>query len=290
MDHDGRVNLEWLSVNDSENETGGTAIKRATWALPLSELIGTLLLVAVGCSFVVIDFAPKSPVVHGIPDVGVRRAITGFLFGLTGGAIALSKVGKISGAHINPVVTLAFWLHHKISGWMALRYLVGQFLGAIIGAGLLVLWGGWAKITHYAATTPGPEGAWVAVVGETITTFCLVVALFSFLGSKKLRRYTPGIFPVLYAVMVWLEAPWSGTSTNPARTLGPAVVSHVWSGWWVYFVGPLLGMVLGILVMGPVLRFFAWEIASAKLYYFHHDPYQVFHGHLHRSQDRQSTG
>lgn len=257
----------------------GEDMAKTAWFLGLSELVGTLLLIAVGCSFVVLDFAPGSPVVHWIPDPGVRRALTGFLFGCTGGSIALSKVGKISGAHINPVVTLAFWFQQKLSGPVALVYMGAQFVGAILGAALLGVWGPWAHQTFYAATTPGPLGPEVAVLGEAITTFCLIVGLFIFVSHPRLRRFTPGIFPILYAIMVYLEAPWSGTSTNPARSLGPAVVAHLYTGLWVYAVGPLAGTILGLLVLRRLLPFFEWEIEVAKVYHFHHDPHHVFHRH-----------
>jgi len=80
------------------------------WPLWGSELVGTALLVAVGCSFVVLDFGAGSPVAALVPGAGVRRALTGFLFGSAGALIAVSPVGKVSGAHLNPAVTFAFWL------------------------------------------------------------------------------------------------------------------------------------------------------------------------------------
>jgi aquaporin Z len=72
--------------------------------------------------------------------------------------------------------------------------------------------------------------------------------------------------------MVPLEASISGTSTNPARTLGPAVISGQWDGWWIYWVGPLLGMLLGILACS----FFIRKIEVAKLYYFESDNRRFF--------------
>ena len=59
--------------------------------------------------------------------------------------------------------------------------------------------------------------------------------------GRRLRPFTPALFPVLYAVMVYLEAPVSGTSTNPARSLGPAIVSGSWHGWWISWAGPFVG-------------------------------------------------
>lgn len=94
-------------------------------------------------------------------------------------------------------------------------------------------------------------------------------------GLRSLRVFTPALFPVLYAIMVFLEAPVSGTSTNPARSLGPAVIAGEWRAWWVYWVGPLMGMVSGVL-----LYRLSWlrelEIEVAKVYHFEHDRYGIF--------------
>jgi aquaporin Z len=84
------------------------------------------LLVAVGLSIVILDFGRGSPVLQLIPDAGWRRLITGFLFGTTGALIAISPLGRESGAHINPVVTLSFWLMRKLGPGVALGYVLAQ--------------------------------------------------------------------------------------------------------------------------------------------------------------------
>lgn len=242
------------------------------WRLYLSEFLGTALLVAVGCSFVVLDFGTKSPVPHLLPSDALRRALTGFLFGSTGGAIALSPLGRESGAHINPVVSLAFLVRGSMNRVLAGGYLVSQMLGGIVGTVPLLLWGSLAQSVHFAATTLGPAGPIMGLLGEAGATALLILGLFIFVGHRSLRRFTPGLFPILYAFLVLTEAPLSGTSTNPARSFGPDVLAHFWTGWWVDFVGPLLGLGLGLLLLRlPRLRGFQEEVA--KLYHFHWDPH-----------------
>jgi aquaporin Z len=246
------------------------------WTVYLSELVGTALLLVVGLSVVILNFGTGSPVAALLPDAGLRRLITGFLFGTTGALIALSPVGKESGAHINPVVTIAFWLMGKLRGHHATGYVLAQLIGAVLGSLPLLAWGAMGLSVDFGATSPGSAyGAELALLGEVATTFALIIGLFLFVRHPRLRRYTPGLFPFLYAVMVFLEAPVSGTSTNPARSLGPAVVSGDWHDWWVYWIGPALGMLLAV---GFYKR--SWlrhlEIEVAKLYHFEHDPHGVF--------------
>ena len=81
------------------------------------------------------------------------------------------------------------------------------------------------------------------------------------------------MIPFLYAVMVPLEAAISGTSTNPARTIGPALISGQWEGWWVYWAGPLTGALVAVVVFGSLAR----RIEVAKLYHFESDRRRLFH-------------
>jgi aquaporin Z len=238
------------------------------WRLFLCELSGTAVLVLVGLSFVIGMFGTGSPMTQLIPSVGLRRLITGFLFGTTGASIALSKVGKESGAHINPAVTMVFWLFHKLDGRTAVIYVLGQLAGGIIGALPLLAFGARGRSVAFGATLPGAGYSTQAVLlGEIVTTFAMVSLLLVFIGFRRLRPFTPGIFPPLFAIMVYLEASISGTSTNPARSLGPALVSGQWQGWWIYWVGPLLGAFLASLACSLLAK----RITVAKLYYFDSD-------------------
>src|SRR5262249_8844219 len=126
----------------------------------------------------------------------------------------------------------------------------------------------------YGATLPG-AGYSTAVVlgGEVVTTFGLIATLGIFLGFRPLRPYTPYAMPFLYAVMVPLETQISGTSTNPARTLGPALIWGRWDGWWIYWIGPMLGMLIAIVAFSSL----AHRIEVAKLYHFESDRRRLFH-------------
>jgi aquaporin Z len=239
-----------------------------------SELIGTALLILVGLSLVILMFGTGSPILRVVPSEGMRRLTTGFLFGSTGALIALSPVGRESGAHVNPVVTLGFWLMGKMDTRASIGFVLAQLAGACLGALPLLAWGSMGRSVAFGATLPG-EGYSIglALLGEVVTTFALIAGLCIFLGFRMLRPFTPAIFPFLYAFMVWAESPISGTSTNPARSLGPAIVSGEWRGWWIYWVGPLIGTLVAVVVFS----FLAKRITVAKLYYFDSDRHRMFH-------------
>jgi aquaporin Z len=252
--------------------------RRVVWQLLAAELAGTALLVLVGLSLVIVMFGAGSPVARVVPSAGWRRLITGFLFGCTGASIALSPLGRESGAHINPAVTLLFWLFRKLDGATALGYVAAQLAGAWLGCLPLLAWGAMGRSVAFGATVPGAGyPLWAVVAGEAATTFGLIFGLCVFLGFRTLRRFTPGLMPPLYAFMVWAEAPISGTSTNPARSFGPALVSGQWQGWWIYWVGPLVGTLVAALVSYALAR----EIEVAKVYHFESDRHGIFRRALH---------
>jgi aquaporin Z len=225
----------------------------------LSEFVGTALLVGVGLSIVIFNNGDGSPVQTWIPDPGARRALTGFLFGLTGCCITLSPVGRISGAHINPIVSLAFRLRKRMFASHMLGYILAQLAGSVFGALPLLLWGPWGASVGYGNTVPLPGYTAEAVAGEIVTSFLLIAGIFFFSGHRPLRRFTPYLMPPLYCFMVWAEGALSGTSTNPARSLGPAVISGVWTAWWLYWLAPVAGACLAVWFFKlPILKW--WKV------------------------------
>ena len=195
--------------------TGESNGRQIPWALFLSELIGTALLVLVGLSLVILMFGAGTPMARLIPSEGLRRLVTGFLFGTTGACIALSPVGRVSGAHINPAVTLAFRLMGKIDLPTTLGYVGAQLIGAVVGSLPLLLWGAMGRSVAFGATLPGPGMTLsTALLGEVITTFTMVALLAVFLGFRTIRPFTPAIFPL--STRSWCGL--SRRSPAPART------------------------------------------------------------------------
>ena len=208
-----------------------------------------------------------------LPSEGLRRLITGFLFGTTGALIALSPIGRESGAHINPIVSFGFRLMGKLTLKRMIVYVVAQLAGAIVGCVPLLLWGSMGRSVEFGATWPGQGYSTTEVfLGEVVTTFAMVSLLTIFLAYRMIRPFTPALFPPLYSFMVWAEAPISGTSTNPARSLGPSVISGQWQGWWIYWIGPMLGTLLALIAFSYLAR----RIEVAKLYHFDSERDRLF--------------
>ena len=240
-----------------------------TWREYAAEFAGTFLLLAIGLSAVVVDFADGSPVPDWIPDGNLRRLITGIVF--AGGAtlIVYSRLGKRSGGHINPAVTVGFYRLCKMTGRSAVAYVGAQLGGALAGAAAVRLaWGSLAREVDVGTTTPG-HGGWVAALGAEIAmTFLLMTLILRFVDEPRLMPFTPAAAGALVAFLVFVEAPVSGTSLNPARSLGPAVLAGDYRDLWVYLVAPVSGVLLAVGLYRRARR----TVKCGKL--FHSDRYR----------------
>jgi aquaporin Z len=197
--------------------------------------------------FTMLLWHPSSPVLNLIPDPFVRRMLTGMAMGGTAIALVFSPLGKRSGAHFNPAVTLTFWRVGKVKDWDAFFYVIAQFIGGIAGMFVMALV---ARMTlshpavNYVATLPGPRGMIVAFVAEFAIAFVLMSVVLRVSNTPHIARYTGLFAGALVATYITLEAPFSGMSMNPARTFGSAFVGHLWTGLWIYFTAPVLAMQL----------------------------------------------
>ena len=235
----------------------------------MAEASGTAFMIFVGLSAVVINMG-QVPMEKLIPASSWRLLLTGIIFAGSGSLVAVSPLGKLSGGHINPSVSLAFWLQGKMHGHDFIGYVVAQFLGAIAGQCLLVFfWRDYAQSVNNGMTLPGENYAlWYVFLAEVLITFLLVFLILIFVSTKALMRWTPLMTWIIIALMVWLESPISGTSLNTARSFAPALLSNVWQAQWIYAIAPPLGAVAGVLGF-RLLTFGEREILTGKLF---HEP------------------
>ncbi|HEU4565243.1 MAG TPA: FAD-dependent oxidoreductase [Gemmatimonadaceae bacterium] len=190
---------------------------------------------------------PTSPVHHVIPSPVLRRAVTGALMGLTLAAIVYSPWGKRSGAHLNPALTLTFLRLRRVAPRDAACYAAAQFIGGALGvmAAHLALGAALADPpVRYVVTAPGPAGIAAAFASELAISAILLSVVLRSNASPRWMRHTGLVAGALVALYITVEAPLSGMSMNPARTLASALAAGEWRALWVYFTAPLAGMLL----------------------------------------------
>ena len=229
-------------------------------------LLGVFMISA--CAFTVLLEHPGSPVRQAIPDGFARRALMGLAMGSTAVAIIYSPWGKRSGAHINPATTLTFFRLGRVDGIDAALYAASQFAGALLGIGLMAVVmpapAGHPSV-NFAATLPGPGGAAVAFAGEVGITFLLITVVLAMTNAPRWNRYAGLAVGACVALFIAFEAPLSGMSMNPARTLGSAAGAGRFDHLWIYFVAPPLGMLLAAEVRVRVRGFHS--VLCAKLHH-----------------------
>ena len=199
----------------------------------------------VGVSAVALMWGQGSPIPVIEPPM-LRRFLTGLLFAAGATAVVNSPIGQRSGGHINPAVTLAFWHLGKVAGRDVLPYIAAQTAGAFAGVALAAaVCGEMARSVQLAATVPGDGWTWgAALAAELAATFALVFLIFVCVNKPSVAARTGVIAGALVVVLVTIEAPISGTSVNPARSLAPAALFPVWRDLWIYFAGPIAGALL----------------------------------------------
>lgn len=178
-------------------------------------------------------------------------------FGLLGVAIAqglaisimVTAVGHISGGHLNPAVTIGFWVTKRVSTLQAISYWVAQLLGAIAAAYLIAallpetVW----RPVALGTTDLAPDFTRIpAMLLEGVLTFFLVFVVFATAADaqgtfQKMAGFAVGL---TYTADILVGGAFTGASMNPARTFGPALAAHHWTNHGVYWIGPLFGGVL----------------------------------------------
>jgi len=208
----------------------------SNWQKYLAEAFGTFVLAGIGCGVVI-----------GSGGDGLSIAV-GFGFAWL---VALYTIGRVSGGHLNPVLTLAAFLDRAISAKDALVYVAAQFVGAI-GALGVVAWLVGGDATAAAANGYGGLNAFKAFSVEAILTLILTAAFLTLLRSEAHTKYLGMGFTLLALTLFGFGLTTAGM--NPARSLAPAIFSGEWSGIWVYFVGPIVGAVAGWVLHRLIVR------------------------------------
>ena len=224
---------------------------RTHWALYLIEAGGLgVFMVSAGLACTLLE-SPASPIHAALPDPLLRRFLMGLVMGGTAVALIYSRWGGRSGAHFNPALTLTFAVLGKIARADAALYIVSQFVGGLCGVLLTAWWIGpafTAAPVLFVVTVPGRDGVAVAFAMELLISAVLMAVTLYASNRPRLMRYTGLLCGLLIVLFVTFEAPYSGMSMNPARTVASAVPSGVWSGAWLYFLAPPCGMLSAALV------------------------------------------
>ena len=189
--------------------------------------------------------ARGSPLVAILPSAFARRALIGLAMGLTAIALIYSPFGQRSGAHMNPALTLTYLRLGKVARRDALAYAAAQVTGGIAGVGLVALVLGRAfedAPVSWAATMPGAHGPFGAFAAEVAISFGLMTTALVCTSLPRLAPYTGWFCGSLVALYITFEAPLSGMSMNPARSLASVLFPGFWAHFWVYVAGPLVGM------------------------------------------------
>ena len=197
----------------------------------IAEFIGTFVLVLVACG------------VAG--QTGGALGVTSAAFGLVIVAMAYS-IGNISGCHINPAVSIAMLCAKKMTLKDFVGYVIAQFLGAIAGAAVLM--GIVDDATKLGTNALYKGDPWLSLIIEVILTFVFVITILGVTSKKEYGTVAGLVIGGALTLVHLLGINFTGTSVNPARSFGPALIAGNLSGIWVFLLAPLVGGILAAVV------------------------------------------
>ena len=209
----------------------------------VAEFIGTFWLVLGGCGSAVLA--------AGFPDVGIGLAGVSLAFGLTVLTIAYS-LGHISGAHLNPAVTIGLWAGGRVNGKTILPYVISQILGGIAAATVLYLLvtGNGSDIGNFAANgygehSPGGYSLLAAVICEFVMTFMFLIVILGATDEKAPKGFAGVAIGLALTLIHLISIPVTNTSVNPARSISQAIFAGGWaiSQLWLFILIPILGAI-----------------------------------------------
>jgi aquaporin Z len=220
-------------------------ILKRNWSLYVYEAIELATFMLSACAFTIFLFDPSWPACRLLPSAIIRRVLMAIAMGVTAVLIIHSPMGKRSGAHFNPAITLTYLRLGKIGLWDAVFYVLFQFIGGIFGVAVAaaIFGSNLSKpAVDYVVTVPGRYGTVAAFFAELFMATILMTVILLLSNRAHLAVYVSYSVGVLIALYTFFFAQVSGFSINPARTTGSAFFAGVWTAEWLYFVAPLLGM------------------------------------------------
>jgi glycerol uptake facilitator-like aquaporin len=211
------------------------------------ELVGTAILLFASVVLVRFLFGPGSV----LTEAGAGRLLPLVLDGMgTGIVLALliaSPLGRLSGGHFNPAVSITLWLVGALPQREAAKYVAGQFAGALLGVAFArIVVGASVASSSVRYARVEPTGGWsgaAATAGEAASLLMLMVVVLAVVGRPRLAASLPAVVGTSVAVLIVAGGMTSGGSFNPARAFGPALLSGDVRGGWPYVAGPLIGAV-----------------------------------------------
>lgn len=221
----------------------------------IAEFIGTFWLVLGGCG--------SALLAAGFPNVGIGLIGVSLAFGLTVLTIAYS-LGHISGAHLNPAVTIGLWMGGRIEAKEILPYVISQVLGAIAAAGVLyiIVTGNGSDIGTFAANgygehSPGGYSMLAAIVTELVLTFMFLLIILGATDKKAPVGFAGLAIGLALTLIHLISIPVTNTSVNPARSISQAIFVGDWAiaQLWLFIVIPVVGAALA----GVVHKYFKSE-------------------------------
>jgi aquaporin Z len=229
----------------------------------VAEFIGTFWLVLGGCGSAVLAAA--------FPEVGIGLLGVALAFGLTVLTMAFA-IGNISGAHLNPAVTVGLWAGRRFPGSGVLQYIIAQVLGAIAAAFVLyliatgkpgfdVVQSGFAA-NGYAEHSPGKYSLGAALISELVMTFMFLFIILGATDRRSAAVFAPIAIGLALTLIHLISIPVTNTSVNPARSTGPALFVGGWAlqQLWLFWVAPIVGGALA----GAFYRWLAAEVTPAE--------------------------
>ena len=209
----------------------------------LAEFIGTFWLVLGGCGSAVLAAA--------FPEVGIGLVGVSLAFGLTVLTIVYS-LGHISGAHLNPAVTIGLWTGGRVSAGSILPYIISQILGGIAAAAVLyiIATGNGSDIGGFAANgygehSPGGYSLTAAIVSEFVMTFMFLIVILGATDDKAPKGFAGLAIGLALTLIHLISIPVTNTSVNPARSISQALFVGDWAlaQLWVFVAIPILGAI-----------------------------------------------